>query len=74
MLGVCGVWGRDEFGVIGMRGVNGLAAGLSTNFLTLTFALSPDSLLGVEGTDGGCACCGGVTDGCAGTGDGVLIG
>lgn len=26
--------GLDEFGVTGMRGVNGFAAGLSTNFLT----------------------------------------
>jgi len=28
--GVCGVWGRDGFGVLGPRGVNGLADGLST--------------------------------------------
>lgn len=26
--------GLDEFGVTGMRGVNGFAAGLSTNFFT----------------------------------------
>jgi len=32
--GVCGVCGRDGFGVLGPRGVNGLADGLSTCFLT----------------------------------------
>lgn len=33
--------GLDEFGVTGIRGVNGFAAGLSTNFLT-TADLSDD--------------------------------
>lgn len=40
MIGVCG---RDEFGVTGMRGVNGLAVGLSTNFLKLNFSDDVDS-------------------------------
>lgn len=70
MPGVCGVCGRDEFGVIGMRGVNGFAAGFSTNFLT-TGVLSEDSLVLLDGTDGGvdcwggCCCCncGGEMDG-----------
>lgn len=34
--GVCGVCGREGFGVLGLRGVNGLAEGLSTCvFLTV---------------------------------------
>lgn len=40
MIGVCGL---DEFGVTGMRGVNGFAAGLSTNFLKLDFSDEVDS-------------------------------
>lgn len=42
--GVIGVCGLDEFGVTGIRGVNGFAAGLSTNFLTkLDFSDEVDS-------------------------------
>lgn len=37
--GVCGVCGRDGFGVLGPRGVNGLADGFSTCFFTTGVAL-----------------------------------
>lgn len=33
VTGVCGVCGRDEFGVTGTLGVKGFAAGLSVYFL-----------------------------------------
>lgn len=61
--------GRDEFGVIGMRGVNGLAAGFSTNFFTMG-VLSDDSLVLLDGTDGGVGCCGGGCCNCGGEMDG----
>lgn len=47
--------GRDEFGVTGRRGVNGLAAGFSVNFFGAALsdvALSlPDDAFGVCYTD-----------------------
>lgn len=55
--------------MIGMRGVNGFAAGFRTNFFTIG-VLSDDSLVLLDGTDGGVASGGGCCCNCGGEMDG----
>lgn len=47
--GVCGVCGRDGFGVLGLRGVNGFAEGFKTCvFLTVVVPVAVTLLVAVD--------------------------